>query len=361
MSGQRGEVFKRHGSWHYRLYVTERGQRKRRTRGGFNTKGEASAALNRTLTNDRLGPELGREVYSEPVSLEELITEFLDQHAGEESTKHTLRVRLRYATRAFDGRDVSSLTVREVRAWRSQLPKKSAAGVHQALRQLLQYALSIGLVRENVAAQTPNPRARREEITPFGSWEELNGIAAEMDPRYAAIPIFVTGTGLRPQEWIALERADIDREERVVHVRRTFAYGKLRRYGKTERSRRRVPLRAQSLAALDSAPARMDTVVLFPSPDGRHLDLHNWRVRVWDPAFRAAGIDHRRPYDMRHTFATFAIAAGVSLYYLARFMGTSVQMIDRTYGHLFSDAEAEVRDLLNLWDGRALGADREAK
>lgn len=102
-------------------------------------------------------------------------------------------------------------------------------------------------------------------------------------------------------------------------------------------------------------PARIDTQLVFPAPGGGHINLHNWRARAWAPAIRAAGVDHRRIYDMRHTFATFAtfaIAAGVSLYYLARFMGTSVQMIDRTYGHLVPEAEAEVRELLDAWDSR---------
>jgi integrase len=41
---------------------------------------------------------------------------------------------------------------------------------------------------------------------------------------------------------------------------------------------------------------------------------------------------------MRHTFASLAIAAGVSLFELSRFMGTSPQMLDTTYGHLLPDA-----------------------
>ena len=45
---------------------------------------------------------------------------------------------------------------------------------------------------------------------------------------------------------------------------------------------------------------------------------------------RAAGLEHRSSYALRHTFATFGIAAGVSLFELARFMGTSVDQIDRT-------------------------------
>jgi integrase len=56
---------------------------------------------------------------------------------------------------------------------------------------------------------------------------------------------------------------------------------------------------------------------------------------------KAAGLVHRSPYALRHTFATFSIAAGVSLFELARFMGTSVEQIDRTYGQLLPDARAD--------------------
>ena len=53
---------------------------------------------------------------------------------------------------------------------------------------------------------------------------------------------------------------------------------------------------------------------------------------------------------MRHTFASFAIAAGVSLFYLARLMGTSVEQIDATYGHLLPDSEEYLRGLLDSFD-----------
>jgi hypothetical protein len=78
--------------------------------------------------------------------------------------------------------------------------------------------------------------------------------------------------------------------------------------------------------------------LVFPAERGGHLNLHNWRRDHWKPAVRAAGLEHRTPYALRHTFASFAIAAGVSLFELARFMGTSVEQIDRTYGHLLPDA-----------------------
>lgn len=55
---------------------------------------------------------------------------------------------------------------------------------------------------------------------------------------------------------------------------------------------------------------------------------------------------------MRHTFATWSLAAGMSIFTLSRRMGTSVQMIDTTYGHLAQDAEDQDRDLLDTFDGQ---------
>jgi integrase len=77
-------------------------------------------------------------------------------------------------------------------------------------------------------------------------------------------------------------------------------------------------------------PPRLDTRLLFPSDSGGYLNLHEWRRDEWTPAVSASGLAHRSPYALRHTYASFAIAAGVSLFELARFMGTSVEQIDRT-------------------------------
>jgi hypothetical protein len=73
------------------------------------------------------------------------------------------------------------------------------------------------------------------------------------------------------------------------------------------------------------------------------FDLHNFRRREWAPAIEASGV--RRPariYDLRSTLASNALAAGVSVFELARIMGTSVAMIERSYGALIEGAGADI-------------------
>jgi hypothetical protein len=63
---------------------------------------------------------------------------------------------------------------------------------------------------------------------------------------------------------------------------------------------------------------------------------------------RAVGIEPLRDlYDLRHTYATFALRAGVPVFALSRFMGTSIAMIDLHYGHLAVDSYQHAVSLLD--------------
>jgi integrase len=341
---QDGQVYKLGRSWAYRY---RRPDGSRPQKGGFRTKGEARAALTEVLVRLSRG-----EAYRlDAPTLGALVAEYLDQHVAEEITIETLRYRLQHAVDAFGPTRLDKLRPAEIGAWRKRLPDGSAHYIHRALRQVLRYGVRCRYIDENPAALIPNPAPKHSEMKIF-SWAEIEAVAAELPAHYRAIPVFGAGTGLRPEEWIALERRDIDRDRRVVNVQRVYTNGHVREHPKTNRSRRRVPLRRRVLDALDMTPARVDTPLVFPGPRGGYLDLHNLRARHWKAALRAAGLEYRRPYDLRHTYATFSIAAGVSLFALARRMGTSLEMIDQTYGHLAPDADDYELGLLDAFDTR---------
>jgi integrase len=99
------------------------------------------------------------------------------------------------------------------------------------------------------------PTPRRKDQRPFESWAELEALAAAIGRRYGPMIIFAAASGLRPAEWIALEKRDIDRAERVAYVRRSFTKGELKR-PKTEASIRAVPLQTRALDALERLPGR---------------------------------------------------------------------------------------------------------
>jgi integrase len=197
--------------------------------------------------------------------------------------------------------------------------------------------------------------------------EEIDAIAAEISPMYQPIPQFAAATGLRPEEWAALERKDINRASGHVNVRRTVSEDDRARQilvelARTSTSRRQVPLTKRAIAALDAVPARLGTPLLFPALAGGLLNLDHFRHRQWGPAIEASGVERpARIYDLGSTFASRAIAAGVPIFEIAKIMGTSVRMIERHYGTLLDGSGAGIARRLDAFDADDTAQDARAE
>lgn len=320
---QQGQLFriKRTGRdgeplWAYRYRLGGRGS-KRVQRGGFASERDAAQALEREL--ERLRRERG---VSRSLTLAELVKVYLAQHDVEPVTIEKLRWLLAKAVAVFGDRPVSDIRSEEIAAWRIALSPGYRFDATQALRQVLARAVVWGMINANPAKLgVDNPSPRRREQRPFESWAELDAVAVNLSPRYRPMVIFAAATGLRPAEWLALEWRDIDLEARVVYVHRSFTKGRLK-CPKTEASRRAVPLQTIALQAIERQRSSPNRALVFPAERGGYLDLHNFRNREWKPAQVVAGIKPlRRVYDLRHTFATFALRAGISTFDLSRYMG----------------------------------------
>lgn len=351
---QRGQTYRTNTGWGIRYY-DETGCRRRKS--GFRTKSEARAWFDEVERPRQRGVS---KASTRIVTFSELVDQYLEAHAAgrEAATIRTLRERLAYALSPFGSMRLRELQdcVGEIAAWQATLPPGSRYGITQAFRQTLEAGVRWRLMSQNPAKLAgPNPQPRPKEFSAF-TRSEIDLLAIELG-RWGPIAVFASETGMRPEEWLALEWRDVSREQRVALVERTFSGGKMKPYGKTTRSRRRVPLSERALDALDTVPRRIDSGIIFRAPGGgggvaaghgRYLDLHNFRAREWKPALEAAGLSKdQRIMDLRHTFATLALAAGIPIFELARYMGTSVEMIDRTYGHLAPGSEDVARAKLD--------------
>lgn len=328
--------------WAYRYRQAGRDS-ERVQRGGFASQEAAADALDRAL--ERLRRADGS---SRTLTLEELAREYLAQHQAEPETIEKLRWLLTKSVAAFGDRPIDELKAREIAAWRMTLPPGHRFEATQALRQTLARAVSWELLGNNPAKDgVDNPVPVRREQRPFESWTQLRELSIALGPRHGPMVLFASATGLRPGEWVALEHRDIDRAAGVVLVRRAFRNGRLKTT-KTPNSIRAVPLQQLALDVLDERPTRAGGELLFPAARGGYLNLANFRRRDWHPAQVQARIDPgHRIYDLRHTFATFALRAGMSTFDLSRYMGASLTMIDRHYGHLARDGRQHAISMLN--------------
>ena len=344
-SRQRGQIFRnRDGSYSYR-FRTPSGTRP--MRGGFRTRADAQQALNTELARLGTGSYTG-----ERVTFDELADRFLASYEAGPATTKKMAFLLQSMRRDFGDVPVDRLSPERIAQWRKTVSARSRHGAHAALRQVLRFGIDIGCLYDNPALKIRNKQAPRREARFFDCWDEVLRVAAELPERYRGVPILGAGTGLRPSEWCALRWSDID--ENALVVRQTYTEERgLQAVGKTASFRRRVPLRRLVRDTLDSMDQSAGLV--FPTPEGHCIRIRQFTQRHWAPAVAAAGLEPHNLYALRHSFASWWLASGGSLFTLARRMGTSIEMINSHYGHLVSDADDQDIERLDRYDAEAAG------
>lgn len=216
------------------------------------------------------------------------------------------------------------------------------------------------LVTENVAKGICGPKSPVRTREPlFMSKPQVEVLAATIDPRYSTLIRFFAAPGLRYSEATALRRRDVRKHEDgryVVHVTRAwkkiekgYALGgpKSRRTAALQRSL--TPAIAEHLRGL-----RPDDLV-FQNTKGDPLRHDLFRRVYWLPTMQLLRDRSAEPYfdqaptphDLRHTHASWLIAAGVPLPVIQVRLGheTITTTVD-TYGHSAIDADSSAADLL---------------
>jgi len=142
----------------------------------------------------------------------------------------------------------------------------------------------------------------------------------------AAIRLLVL-TGCRRGEILNLGWDDVDRTAGDLRLRDAKA------------GPRMVPLTKPALRVLDAIPRSEDNpwVIAGQRPGRRLTGLHHY----WQPIRERAGLADVRLHDLRHSYASRALALGESLYTIGKLLGHTSVASSARYAHLMRDAERE--------------------
>lgn len=203
----------------------------------------------------------------------------------------------------------------------------------------------------------PYPERKRER---FLSADELKSLMDALDAaeaeetidRYetAAIRLLIF-TGCRLSEITTLEWESVD----LASARITLERHKTDQYGA-----KIIPLNAPALKVLTDLPRVADNpYVIVGQKTGQYLiNLQ----KPWRRVRKAAGLDDVRIHDLRHSFASFAIGAGVPLALIGGLLGhRSVQTTAR-YAHLANDPLKQATNVIGgLFAVKPLAAPEQAQ
>jgi site-specific recombinase XerD len=86
-----------------------------------------------------------------------------------------------------------------------------------------------------------------------------------------------------------------------------------------------------------------DSTLIFPAHDGGFWSSSDWRnlrQRSFADAVEAIGLPKEtRPYDLRHSAVSLAIASGANVVRVAKQLGHSPTMLLERYAHVFEEFE----------------------
>jgi hypothetical protein len=146
------------------------------------------------------------------------------------------------------------------------------------------------------------------------------------------IPMLIL-TGARKREVLDARWEDFDFERRLWRIHTT-------KLGKP----RFVPMSDGVINLLESVP-RHGCEWAFSNP--KTLKPYVSIYYSWDTARREAGLEDVRIHDLRHSYASFLVNAGRSLYEVQRLLGHTQIKTTQRYAHLSHDTLLDATNSVN--------------
>ena len=221
-----------------------------------------------------------------------------------------------------------------------QRSPKYIKNIHGVLHRALDMAVRVEYLERNPTSACILPKVVEKQVTPLDAPEQKRLFEALKGNPFEALFLTAVFTGMRVGEIIGLTWDCVDFEHGVIHIEKQlvqtrvkgqdYVFGTLKN-GKT---RHKADQEEQKREMGDLWDEGKFPGLVFNHPDGSHYS----QPTIWKEfqnILAAAGLEHHRVHDLRHTFAVNSIMAGDDIKTLQENMGhySAAFTLDR-YGHV---------------------------
>jgi integrase len=356
--------------------LRETEERRRAIKGGFATRKECLAAMNKILV------AVEEHSYSAPtkVSVKEYLTkEWLPaikstirpttygaykQHVECHIVPHIGTVKLQKLSGSRVNALYAKLAVSGRMNGKKGLSPMTVHHVHACLHKACKDAVRWGRITRNPLDAADPPRTKGDGAKEMKTWtsEQLKGFLASVeDDRLSPLWHTIAMTGMRRGEALGLRWGDVDLENGRLAVRRALVpvnRDVVISEPKTAKGRRVIALdpvtvevlKAQAARQLDEQKqwdeAGVETGLVFTAENGAALDPENVS-RYFRRAVKKSMLPQIRLHDLRHTHATLALQAGIHPKVVSERLGhATVSITLDTYSHAIPAMQEEAAALI---------------
>lgn len=317
----------------YMNYVVD-GNRKRKATGLDDTK------ENRKIVENTIIPKLlimiatGEIKKQKPKRFEHYYNLFLkrkNSNSSYDKKRHQWDITNKY----FKDRDIDKITRLDVKTFILDMPIKSTSkGIYKSmLVEIFEMAIDDGVIDINPAVNIKLPPDPKRAVDYFTK-EEATILLENAEGIMKPYLLLALHTGMRPEEILGLQIGDIG--DGRIDIKRVRTRGRIQ-HPKTRNSIRKIP--CPDFVINEALKIQTDHLFLFGTIDDVSK-IHDdwWRL------LKKCGMDRRRIYSCRHTFATLMLQDRVvSVNELAGLLGHSTPKI--TLSHYASVIDAKTIEL----------------
>ena len=324
----------KHKNGYYYIYYTDECDKRQSISTRTKYKTEALSVLN------ELTPELLSNRKTSDKTLKEFRWEFLKASESYHSWKTTLDYRSTFneLERHFGNILLSDITRNGVEEFIQK--KIKAHSLHTGRRHLinikalLSKAVALDYIQNNPSASIKRIKIP-EKLPSFFTKKEFHNLINNIDDiDYKDVIEFAVNTGLRQMEILTLTRQQLNIDKKIII---------LDNHNHTTKSKkvRAIPLNKKALEIL--LKRRGD--LLF-SKNGKAISSDHLQDR-FRKYVKKSGITRKITFhSLRHTFASWLVQAGVSIYDVSKLLGHSDIKTTQIYAHLRPDDLKRAVDLL---------------